>query len=121
MKKYLRKLGFRNSDEMEMRVTIKSIKVSWTYMMVFLAVWSILSAINSGEIPMVQISLILTGELLYFALQWWYTRKEVRDDENRHSDSKRLSSKENDKHKYEYVYEDEHGNQYVYEEVEVEE
>lgn len=121
MNKYLRKLGFRRSDELEMRVTIKAIKFSWTYMMAFLAIWSILTAIDSGKVPMIHICLILTGELSYFALQWWYTRKEVREDENRHVDSKRLTVSENDKHKYEYIYEDEHGNQYVYEEVEVDE
>lgn len=119
MHKYLRKLGFRNSDDMEMKITIRAIKWSWIYMMAFLAVWSVLDAIKNEKIPMVQIALILTGELLFFSLQWIFTRKAVRDDEKSHSGSKRLSS--NDKDSYEYVYEDEDGTQYVYEEVEVEE
>ena len=119
MNKYIRKLGFRNSDDMEMKITIKSVKWSWIYMMVFLAVWSVLYAIEKGEIPIVQVALIVTGELLFFALQWIFTRKEVREDESSHHDSKRLEQK--DKDSYEYIYEDEDGTQYVYEEVEVEE
>lgn len=119
MSKYFRKLGFRNSDDMEMKITIKSIKWSWIYMMIFLAVWSVIYAIKAQEIPMVQVALMLTGEILFFALQWIFTRKEVREDESSHHDSKRLSQK--DKDSYEYIYEDEDGTQYVFEEVEVEE
>lgn len=104
---------------MEMRVTIKAIKWSWVYMMAFLAAWSIISAVKDSTIPIVQIALILTGELLFFALQWIFTKKEVRNDEDSHSGSKRLETQ--DKSSYEYVYEDEDGTQYVYEEVEVEE
>ncbi len=115
MNKYLRKLGFRNSDELEMRITIRAIKWSWAYMIAFLAVWSVIDAINTGEIPIVQVSLILTGELLYFAFQWIFTKQEVKNNESSHSDSTRLEQK--DKSSYEYVYEDEDGNQYVYEEV----
>ena len=120
MNKYIRKLGFRRSDEFEMKVTIKAIRASWIYVMLYLAVWSVLSAIDKGEIPMPQIALILTGELLFFALQWWHTKKGVREDEEAHADSKRLTTKTK-KGSYEYVYEDEDGNQYIYEEVEVDE
>lgn len=120
MNKYIRKLGFRSSDEMEMKVTIQAIRYSWIYMMSFLAIWSVLKAIDgNGEIPMVQIALILTAELLYFALQWWFTRKAIKEDQEMHSGSKRLTSKGGGKNSYEYVYEDEDGNQYIYEEVEV--
>lgn len=119
MNKYIRKLGFRNSDDMEMKITIRAIKWSWLYMMSFLAVWSVLSAIDTNDIPIVQVVLIITGQLLFFALQWVFTRKAVREDENSHHDSKRLSPK--DKNNYEYVYEDDDGTQYVYEEIEVEE
>lgn len=120
MNKYIRKLGFRSSDEMEMKVTIQAIRYSWIYMMSFLAIWSVLKAIDgNGEIPMVQIALILTAELLYFTLQWWFTRKAIKEDQEMHSGSKRLTSKGGGKNSYEYVYEDENGNQYIYEEVEV--
>ncbi|MBQ3969581.1 MAG: hypothetical protein II685_03725 [Clostridia bacterium] len=122
MNKYIRKLGFRSSDELEMRVTIKAIKYSWIYMMAFLAGWAVVQAMDgTGEIPMVQISLILTAELCYFALQWIFTKKAVRENQEMHSNSKRLTSKGKGKNSYEYVYEDDDGNQYVYEEVEVEE
>lgn len=120
MNKYIRKLGFRHSDEIEMKITIKAIRGAWLYVMIFLAVWAVLSAIDTGKIPMIQIVLIITGELFYFALQWWFTRKEVRENEGAHADSKRLTSKTK-KGSYEYIYEDEDGNQYIYEEVEVDE
>lgn len=107
MNKYLRKFGFRDSDDVEMRVTIKSIRFCWIYMMVFLAAWSVISAIKTSEIPIVQVVLILTGELLYFALQWYYTRKIVREDREKHSAATQIST--DDKHKYEYVYEEKDG------------
>lgn len=119
MNKYLRKLGFRNSDELEMKITIKSIKWSWVYTMAFLAIWSVFSAIDKNEIPMIQVVLILTGELLFFGLQWIFAKQAIKEDESAHSDSKRLSQKGKDS--YEYVYEDEDGTQYIYEEVEVDE
>lgn len=117
MNKYIRKLGFRSSDDMERKITIKAVKWSWVYMMAFLAAWSVLYAISRNEVPIVQITLILTGELLYFALQWIFTKSEISKSKDRHSGGRRIVS-ENDKHKYEYVYEDEDGTQYVYEEVE---
>ena len=121
MNKYIRKLGFRSSDEMEMKVTIKSIKYSWIYTMVFLAAWAVLSAIETGEIPMVHIALILTAELLFLALQWFFTKKEIKESQNKHSGVKHLTAKGKGKHSYEYIYEDEEGNKYIYEEVDVEE
>lgn len=121
MNKYIRKLGFRSADEMEMRVTVQAIKYSWLYAMAFLACWSVMHAIKSEEIPFVHVTLIITAYMLYFALQWIFTRKAARENENAHVNSKRLSAKGKGKHSYEYVYEDEDGNQYVYEEVEVDE
>lgn len=121
MNKYIRKLGFRSSDELEMKVTIKSIKYSWVYTMVFLAAWAVLYAIDKSEIPMVHIALILTAELLFLALQWLFTKQEIRESQNKHSGVKHLTAKGKGKHSYEYIYEDEDGNKYVYEEVDVEE
>ena len=121
MNKYIRKLGFRSSDEMEMKVTIKSIKYSWIYTMVFIAAWAVLAAIDTSEIPMVHISLILTAELLFLALQWFFTKKEIKDSKSKHSVIKQLTAKGKGNHSYEYIYEDEEGNKYIYEEVDVEE
>jgi len=117
MNKYIRKLGFRGSDELEMRVTIKSIKYSWIYVMLFLAGWAVLSAFKDSEIPMVQIALILTSELLFLGLQWWFTKKEIKENQEKHSGVKHLTAKGKGKNSYEYIYEDEEGNQYIYEDV----
>ena len=121
MNKYIRKLGFRSADEMEMKVTLKAIKFSWLYVMAFVAVWSVLYAMNvnisePGEIPFVHIMLIITAYMLYFALQWFFTRQAIKENREKHSTSKRVEGK--GKHSYEYVYEDEHRNQYVYDESE---
>ncbi len=121
MNKYIRKLGFRASDEMEMEVTIRSIRYSWLYVMVFLVVWGVLHAIDKSEIPMVQIALVFTAELLYFALQWWFTKKAVNENKAEHHAIKTLKAKGKGKNSYEYIYEDEDGNQYIYEEIPVEE
>ena len=123
MNKYIRKLGFRSADEMEMKVTLKAIKFSWLYVMAFVAVWSVLYAMNvnisePGEIPFVHIMLIITAYMLYFALQWFFTRQAIKENREKHSTSKRVEGKGKGKHSYEYVYEDEHGNQYVYDESE---
>ncbi len=119
MNKYIRKLGFRGSDEMEMKVTLRAIKYSWLYVMAFIACWSVVHAFTdeSGRIPFVHITLLITAYMLYFALQWFFTQKTARDTEEAHKNSKRLSSKGKGKNSYEYVYEDEEGNQYTYEEV----
>jgi len=119
MNKYIRKLGFRSSDEMEMRVTLKAIKYSWLYVMAFIAVWSVLYALNvnigaPGEIPFVHIMLIITAYMLFFALQWFFTRKAIRENKEKHGSNQLIEGKGNGKHSYEYVYEDEHGNHYVY-------
>ena len=123
MNKYIRKLGFRSADEMEMKVTLKAIKFSWLYVMAFVAVWSVLYAMNvnisePGEIPFVHIMLIITAYMLYFALQWFFTRQAIKENRKKHSTSKRVEGKGKGKHSYEYVYEDEHRNQYVYDESE---
>ena len=123
MNKYIRKLGFRASDEMEMQVTIKSIKASWFYVMIFLIAWAVLNAINFSDgkgdivVTMVILALVFTAELLYFGLQWWYTKKAVNDNKSEHHDIKTLKAKGKGKNSYEYIYEDEDGNQYIYEEV----
>ena len=123
MNKYIRKLGFRSSDEMEMKVTLKAIKFSWLYVMAFVAVWSVLYALNvnisaPGEIPFVHIMLIITAYMLYFALQWLFTRQAIKENKEKHGSSQRVEGKGKGKHSYEYVYEDEHSNQYVYDESE---
>ena len=123
MNKYIRKLGFRASDEMEMRVTIQSIRVAWGYVMIFLLVWAILHAINASDgktdltATFVIIALMFTAELLYFALQWWFTKKAVSETKDAHHDIKTLKAKGRGKNSYEYIYEDEDGNQYIYEEI----
>lgn len=120
MNKYIRKLGFRSSDELEMTVTIKSIKYAWIYVMGFLAIWAFKEALTGeGNIPMVHIALILTAELLFLALQWLFTKREIRENQNKHNGVKHLKAKGKGKTSYEYIYEDEDGNQYVYEEVDV--
>ena len=123
MNKYIRKLGFRSADEMEMKVTLKAIKFSWLYVMAFVAVWSVLYAMNvnisePGEIPFVHIMLIITAYMLYFALQWLFTRQAIKENKEKHGSSQRVEGKGKGKHSYEYVYEDEHRNQYVYDESE---
>ncbi len=123
MNKYIRKLGFRSSDEMEMRVTIKSIRAAWFYVMAFLIAWAVINAVaasgGSGEIvtTMVIIALVFTAELLYFGLQWWFTKKAVNENKSEHTNIKTLKAKGKGKNSYEYIYEDEDGNQYIYEEV----
>ena len=92
MNKYIRKLGFRASDEMEMEVTIKSIRFAWLYVMLFLIGWGILHAIDKSEIPMVQLALVFTAELLYFALQWWFTKKAVNENKAEHHAIKTLKT-----------------------------
>ena len=127
MNKYIRKLGFRSSDEMEMKVTIQSIRIAWAYVMLFLLAWAVVHAINVSDgksadhtVTSAIIALIFTAELLYFALQWWYTKKAVNDSKNEHHDIKTLKAKGRGKNSYEYIYEDEDGNQYIYEEIPVE-
>jgi len=119
MNKYIRKLGFRSSDEMEMKVTLKAIKYSWLYVMAFVAVWSVLYALNvnisePGEIPLVHIMLIITAYMLFFALQWLFTRQAIKENKEKYG-ATRVEGKGDGKNSYEYVYDDEHGNQYVYE------
>ncbi len=123
MNKYIRKLGFRASDEMEMKVTIQSIRIAWAYVMIFLLGWAILHAINASDgktdftATFVIIALIFTAELLYFGLQWWFTKKAVNENKSEHHDIKTLKAKGRGKNSYEYIYEDEDGNQYIYEEI----
>lgn len=117
MNKYVRKLGFRASDELEMRATIKAIRFAWIYVMLFLAGWSVFEAVTSGEIPMIHIALILTAELAYLAMSWWYIKKEINESQQKHNGVKHLTAKGKGKNSYEFIYEDEDGNQYVYEEV----
>lgn len=123
MNKYIRKLGFRSSDEMEMKVTIKSIRAAWFYVMIFLIAWAVLNAINAADgkgdmvTTMIILALVFTAELLYFGLQWFYTKKAVSDNKDAHSNIKTLKAKGKGKNSYEYIYEDEDGNQYIYEEV----
>ena len=126
MNKYIRKLGFRSSDEMEMKVTIQSIRIAWGYVMIFLLGWAIVNAINASDkksdltTTFVIVALMFTAELLYFALQWWYTKKAVNDSKSEHHDIKKLKAKGRGKNSTEYIYEDEDGNQYIYEEIPVE-
>ncbi len=121
MNKYIRKLGFRDSDEMEMKVTLRAMKYAWLYAMAFIACWSVVYAFRHEEIPFVHVTLMITSYLLYFAMQWYFTKKTARDTEEAHKTSKRLSAKGKGKNSYEYIYEDEDGNRYIYEEVDVEE
>ena len=117
MNKYIRKLGFRGSDDLEMKVTLKAMKYAWLYAMAFIAIWSVVYAYRRSETPIVHVTLMITSYMLYFALQWYFTQKTVRDTEESHENSKRLSSK--GKNSYEYVYEEDGKD--VYEEVETEE
>ena len=116
MNKYIRKLGFRGSDDLEMKVTLKAMKYAWLYAMAFIAIWSVVYAYRRSETPIVHVTLMITSYMLYFALQQYFTQKTVRDTEESHENSKRLSSK--GKNSYEYVYEEDGKD--VYEEVETE-
>ena len=107
-----------------MSVTIKSIRAAWLYVMLFLVAWAVLNAINAADgkgdmvVTMIILALVFTAELLYFALQWWYTKKAVSENKSKHSSNiKMLKPKGKGKNSYEYIYEDEDGNQYIYEEV----
>lgn len=40
---------FRKMDEMEKEISLKSIKIAWSYTVIFLFVWSICEYINSSE------------------------------------------------------------------------
>ena len=123
MNKYIRKLGFRSSDEMEMKVTIRAIRVAWFYVIIFLLGWAVINAINVSDgkgdirVSLIIVALVFTAELLYFALQWWFTKKAVDESKSEHHDIKVLKAKGRGKNSYEYIYEDEDGNQYIYEEV----
>ncbi|MEN2256304.1 hypothetical protein AAIB48_00410 (plasmid) [Paraclostridium benzoelyticum] len=65
---------FRKMDEMEKEISLKSIKASWFYTVIFLFIWSIYQYLNSSEwgIPFF---LFITQNLVLLATQFIFKKR----------------------------------------------
>ncbi|WP_130807509.1 hypothetical protein [Senegalia massiliensis] len=70
----------RKMDEMEMQISLISIKWAWFYTVIFLFVWSIVNFINTREtsIPFI---LLISQNLIFLGLQTYLKWKLGKDEE----------------------------------------
>ncbi|AKA70491.1 hypothetical protein [Clostridium scatologenes] len=70
----------RKMDEMEMSISLKSIKCAWIYTIVFLAVWTIYNFIHTGDIGLAGF-LLITQNLIMIIVQLFLKWKFGKDEE----------------------------------------
>lgn len=69
----------RKMDEMEMSISLKSIKWAWIYAIVFLTVWLIYNVIHTGNIGMAGF-LLITQNLVLISVQFFLKWKLGKDE-----------------------------------------
>ena len=48
----------KKADEMEVSITLKAIRISWIYSMVFLLIWVLIVHIQTSELPYIPFALL---------------------------------------------------------------
>lgn len=48
----------KKADEMEVSITLKAIRISWIYSMVFLLIWVLIVLIQTSELPYIPFALL---------------------------------------------------------------
>ena len=76
MKKWIRK-----ADEMEMSIIFRALKARWLYMIIFLTVWTMVSAIKTGDLGL-PFTLLLTEQFVGLGAEWILKKKMSGDSEN---------------------------------------
>jgi hypothetical protein len=75
--RFLRALGFRRADEMDMHVTQIAVRTSWIAITIVLLIWSIFDLVTEGSITRPLI-LLAMGQAIYFGTML-YMRKKLGD------------------------------------------
>ncbi|MGO1528129.1 hypothetical protein [Senegalia sp. (in: firmicutes)] len=73
------KKGFRKIDEMEMQISLVSMKWAWFYTVIFLFVWTIVDYINTGEMGLA-FFLFITQNLVHLGIQTYMKWKLGKDE-----------------------------------------
>ncbi|MEN6350630.1 MAG: hypothetical protein ABFD08_14690 [Syntrophomonas sp.] len=66
----------RKMDEMEMYITLKSIKIAWVYTIIYLLAWTIYDFVTTAGIGL-PFNLLVTQNLIFWAAQMVYQHKMV--------------------------------------------
>lgn len=64
----------KKMDEMEMQISLKSIKIAWFYTVVFLLIWSLYDYFTKSEYGL-SFFLLITQNLIYLITQFIIKRK----------------------------------------------
>jgi hypothetical protein len=56
----------KKADEMEMYITLKSIKIAWLFTVVYLLVWSVYDTIKTSQVGLPLI-LLITQNVVFYA------------------------------------------------------
>jgi hypothetical protein len=68
-------MWFKKSDEMEMSINFKSMRLSWLFVNIALIVWLIETVIKSGDLPFILFSIICLQNIIFFGSKLYLTRK----------------------------------------------
>lgn len=66
--------GFKKMDELEMHISLKSIKIAWSYTIIFLFIWSCYDYFTENEWGLPHF-LFITQNLVLLGTQYFLIRK----------------------------------------------
>ncbi len=65
------------ADEMEMAINLKSMRLSWVFVMVALCAWCIVGFINDGNLPFIPFMIFCLQNIIFFSARLFITRQIV--------------------------------------------
>lgn len=64
----------KKQDEMEMYITLKSVRIAWAYTILFLLVWSVYGVIQTGRLGL-PFFLMISQNTVFFCAQLIFRRR----------------------------------------------
>lgn len=99
MNKIFSKLGFRKQDEMEITISLKSIKLAWIYTVVFLICWVLYCNYKTKtfgeELNLIPLFLLITQNLVLVASQLVYKRNLTKGNDNDDNNNRNRNNNSN--------------------------
>lgn len=72
-------MKFKKSDEMEMSINFKSMRLSWLFVIIALIIWLLVDFIKSVELPFIPFTIICIQNIIFFGSKRYMTRKMSND------------------------------------------
>lgn len=70
-------MKIKKADEMEMAISLKSMRLSWVFAVLALCAWCIAGFIIDGELPIIPFMILCIQNIIFFSAKLFFTRQLV--------------------------------------------